>query len=72
MLCPRGSSVAGVPVKGDLRSIGPVDAVVVTDVSEPQAVYDAVVAEFAPDRVLAPGLLNVTRVGANGGEGAGQ
>ena len=57
----NGRSVAGVPVLPDLRSIGQVDAVVVTDVTSPQAVYDEMVAEIAPERVLAPKLLNISR-----------
>ncbi len=57
------SRFAGLEVAG-LEDLGPVDAVVVTDLVSPQATYDALAEFLAPERVLAPPLLHVTRKGA--------
>jgi len=52
---------AGLPVLPDLAAAGPIDAVIVTDISEPQAVYEALTAHLDDERILTPPLLNLTR-----------
>lgn len=64
----KGSGrVAGVPLVADLSALGPVDALVVTDLKNPQASFEALTARFAPERVFTPGVLYVSR--ARNGEG---
>jgi hypothetical protein len=41
------------------------DAVIICDLSNPQAAYDAARARFAAERVLAPRLLHVSKRGPN-------
>jgi DNA-binding MarR family transcriptional regulator len=54
-------SFAGLPVVSELAALGPLDALVVTDLKNPQATYDGLAA--APSRlpVLVPPLLNIDR-----------
>ena len=49
------------PVAGHLEALGAVDAVVVTDLEDPQGVFEAAVAIMARERVLTPTFLNVSR-----------
>jgi DNA-binding MarR family transcriptional regulator len=60
---PRASraAFAGLAVFPDLKSAGPVDAIVITDIETPQAAYEAALREAPPERVLAPRFLNVSR-----------
>ncbi|MGB8274932.1 MAG: winged helix-turn-helix transcriptional regulator [Alphaproteobacteria bacterium] len=51
----------GLAVTRDIQSLGAVNAVVVTDLVKPQATFESVVAQFAPERVLTPALLKVVR-----------
>lgn len=44
-----------------IRDLSPVDAVLVTDMTAPQLVFDALVQVLPRERVLTPRLLNVTR-----------
>lgn len=53
--------LAGVAVARDLDALAAVDAVIVTNIKQPQAIYDDLVTELDPARVLTPGLLRVTR-----------
>lgn len=56
-----GGAQQGLPVVNRLKDLGPVDAVVVTDMAEPQAVFDALVQVLPRERVLAPDFLNISR-----------
>ncbi len=51
---------AGLPVARSLAEIGPVDAVLLTDLKEPQHSYDLLLRELTADRVLVPSFLHVT------------
>lgn len=51
----------GFPVVGRLKDLGPVDAVLMTDMSSPQAVFEALAQIFPRERLLAPRLLSVSR-----------
>ena len=49
---------AGIPVKQRLADIAPdVDVVVITSLSEPQAAFEAAVADLGPQRVFMPSVL---------------
>ena len=73
---PSGRQCAGRPVFADLaralewaRPAGGIEAVVITDVQAPQAVFDAVSAEarklgLGKDRILAPPCLRISRTRA--------
>lgn len=51
----------GLPVVNRLKELGPVDAVLVTDMKSPQEVFDSLVQIFPREKVLAPQLLSVSR-----------
>lgn len=51
----------GLPVARRLDALGPVEAVVVTDLVAPQETFDRLIRQFPPDRVLAPRLLGLSR-----------
>jgi DNA-binding MarR family transcriptional regulator len=51
----------GLPVVKRLKDLGPVDAVIITDMAAPQNVFDVLVKVLPRERVLAPKLLNVSR-----------
>lgn len=55
--------LAGIAVARDLQAVADADAVIVTDIKRPQAVYDDLVRILGPARVLTPALLRVTRQG---------
>lgn len=50
----------GLPVATALVELGAVDAVVVTDLANPQATYDALIGHIAAERLLWPKLLNIS------------
>ena len=52
---------AGLPVARRLDDLGPVDAVVITDLAAPQAVFDGLIKDFPAHRVVAPELLTISR-----------
>ncbi len=54
---------SGIPVVKDLQSIedGDVDAVMLTDLNNPQDGFDALAKDFPAERILAPRLLKVSR-----------
>ena len=52
--------IAGVEVVQSLPDLGPVDAVIVTDIKEPQKTYEALSRIFPAERILCPALLHVT------------
>ena len=56
-----GEPFHGLPVVNRLKDLGPVDAVIVTDMAAPQDVFDALIKVLSRERVLAPRLLSVSR-----------
>ena len=54
----------------DLDALGPVDAVLITHMTAPQKAFDALEGRLAPERVLAPELLKISR--RSGAEGPGR
>lgn len=54
----------GLPVVPLLKKLGPVDAVVITDLTDPQAAYAALAEHLPDERILAPAILRVVRNGA--------
>jgi len=59
--CPRSAS-RNLPVRADLASLGPVDALLLTEMQAPQAVYNRLVSEMDPDRILPLALLYITPI----------
>ncbi len=55
----RANRFRHVPLARDLASLGPVDAVLVCDLSDPQGTYDDLARQRDPARVMAPNLLKV-------------
>lgn len=53
--------IGGIPVVRDLQAAGAIDAVMLTDLNNPQGGYDALAKEFPSDRILAPRFLKVSR-----------
>ena len=56
-----GNLFSGFPVVGRLTALGNFDAMIVTDLSEPQTTYDALVRDISPAHVLTPPLLKISR-----------
>jgi DNA-binding MarR family transcriptional regulator len=56
-----GSRLAGLSVAAKIGDLGEVDAVLITDMANPQARYDAVSAIFPPERVLTLKMLHISR-----------
>lgn len=56
-----GEPFHGLPVVNRLKDLGPVDAVIVTDMAAPQDVFNALVKVLPRERVLAPKLLSISR-----------
>ena len=54
------SRVAGLPVIRTIDEVKPGDVLVITDGRDPQRTYDRLVADVAPDRVLAPPFLRIS------------
>jgi DNA-binding MarR family transcriptional regulator len=52
---------AGVPVVRSLEALTDSEAVVVTDIKDPQAVYDRLAAALGREKVLSPSLLRLTK-----------
>ncbi len=63
MINPEAKSkeFAGLPVCGNLKKLPELDAVIVTDLRAPQAVFDKLVQVVPADRVLTPPLLGIAR-----------
>lgn len=55
---PKG--YLGLPVVRRAGELGAIDAVILTDVTQPQAIFDALVEAVPRERLLVPPLLNVT------------
>lgn len=51
----------GLPVVAQLTELGPVDAMVITDLRDPQASYETIAAMFPAERILVPRLLGLDR-----------
>ncbi len=52
---------AGLRVEGSLESLGTVDAIVITDLTHPQAAFEAAGLVISADRILTPGFLHISR-----------
>ncbi len=53
---------------GDLDELGPVDAVLLTHLKQPQAAFEALADRIPPQRLLTPKLLKVSRHGLEEGQ----
>ena len=51
----------GLPIAEHLKALGAIDAVVVTDLQDPQAIFEAAITVMPRERVLTPTFLNVSR-----------
>ena len=56
-----GGTIAGLRVTAELESLGALDAVVVSDLSDPQGAYEWLAGRISADRILAPALLKISR-----------
>lgn len=59
----NSAQLAGVPVVQNLSAAGPFDLVMVTNIKQPQEVYEQLAKSLAPSRILTPDLLRVARAG---------
>ena len=57
---PPENPLMGLPVVGIISALPAIDAVIVTDLKDPQTVFDDAVALLPPGTVLAPRMLNVS------------
>ncbi len=57
-----GPAVGRLPVIADLAALPAVDAAIITDQRTPQATYDRIVTMLPRERVLAPRILNISRI----------
>lgn len=55
-----GETFHGLPVANRLKDLGPVDVVIVTDMTAPQDVFEALIRVLPRERVLAPRLLSIS------------
>ena len=62
---PEQAEFAGLPVVAEVPAPGEVDAVIVCDISRPQAAYNETSAKFPADRVLVPRVLGVVKRAAS-------
>jgi predicted transcriptional regulator len=62
---PAVESFLGLPVVAVAAQLGGVDAAIVVDLATPQRAFDAAVATFGAERVLAPDILRIRRVPAD-------
>jgi len=46
----------GTPVVADLAALGPVDALLITDLKDPQGSYERLLETIEPERIVKPGL----------------
>ncbi len=56
-----GERFAGLAVFADIAEAGELDAVIVTDLANPQATYDRMVQHLPPERILAPRFAHISR-----------
>ena len=59
------SELAGLPVVRSLDEVAKIDAVVVTDITKPQDIYDTLTKTWPDERLFTPALLRITRDGGN-------
>jgi DNA-binding MarR family transcriptional regulator len=52
----------GLKVYPNFDAIGPVDAIIITDLLEPQARFDELIQHTLPERILAPRFMHISRV----------
>lgn len=57
----KAREFAGLPVVSEFEFLDDVDAVLITDLRHPQAVYEKLKGEISPDRIVTPKLLRVSR-----------
>ena len=57
---------AGLPVRGDIPSPDDVDAIIICDITAPQAAYDKARRKFPTERILVPKFLGVSRDSGTG------
>ena len=58
--------LAGLPVIRSLDEIAKIDAVVVTDITQPQHIYDTLSETWPDERLFAPPMLRIARDSGNG------
>lgn len=61
-------SYAGRPLIADFVELDGIDAVLITDLDDPKAGYEKMIATLPPDRVLAPTILGVATRSGDAGE----
>lgn len=54
-----GETFCGLPVKATLADCGKVDAVIITELAKPEAVYRTISAQVDGEQILAPALLRI-------------
>lgn len=59
-----GTSIAHLPVVQTIDEAGEIDALLLTELSNPQAKYDSLVREYPAERVIVPDLLRVSEISA--------
>jgi DNA-binding MarR family transcriptional regulator len=59
----EAAEIAGLAVFQRIEDAGQYDAVMITDLREPQNIFNWMIKTVAPERVLAPRMLNVSRTG---------
>jgi DNA-binding MarR family transcriptional regulator len=64
------SSYSGVPVVSSLSSLPACDAIIVTDIDDPQLGYNRVIKQFDKSRVLVPDLMSVAKSRLTAGAGS--
>ena len=57
----QSDQFSGLAVVSKLTALGNFDAVIITDLSEPQATYDTLVRDISPAHLLTPPLLKISR-----------
>ncbi len=57
----RHPRAAGLPAVATLAEAGAVDAVIITDLAQPQLAYDAVALAVPRERIVTPGMLRIAR-----------
>ncbi len=58
----EGAEFAGLKVSRTFEGLGDVDVVVITDMKQPQKVFDTLLKSFAPEQLLFPKFLHISRV----------
>ena len=59
------TSLSGIPVVSNLKHADQHEAIVITDMNSPQEIFDFLIEIMPTERVLAPRLLNVSRIRPN-------